>query len=579
MRRLYYVLVIFITLAFLAGCSGSSESQSPVSPGLDSTGASHLSNTYLLGLYRIVIDPETVEADIIPLRSAEIEINVLKFLEPPDSISAILIDNVVIDPPSGLEFELGILHPYAGTPEFSIFSTRGVFLTNGSMGGFENPSIVMSGPDELRLLNADGMARWMNPVEFPFDGTILNYYPGKYGNPDGHNYTSTINPYKLYANGLSAQYDNLDLDEEDKAMFRAGTLVWRHYELDSGSQGLLDFQYAIVASWEPPLNNPPSGPDDYPPGTVASEPWRVEINELNNTLTYDDGIQAGWLGLEILVRDFENADQDKVFVEAPGIFPRQEATLVDIDGGHLTFELSVAGIDLTSADTFETLVAAVATDGEGYDGRLPGEELATYMMHEVTVKDNFPLPAGWPFYDDFENYDYEWTAYGGDWWGEYDGNMDARGDGMCYEEEKTGDDQWDENPNVSFVSSPPIEIPTSSDDLLIVFNHAIKVDIPEEMAWFTWDMCYIRVNGAQVDPSKIVGGPAYEHGHYPWTFDDMWCWTSYYNWTESTFNLGTEYNGTTIVIDFVLDTYDYIDNCNPPNSGWRIDDILVDFAD
>ena len=31
---------------------------------------------------------------------------------------------------------------------------------------------------------------------------------------------------------------------------------------------------------------------------------------------------------------------------------------------------------------------------------------------------------------------------------------------------------------------------------------------------------------------------------------------------ESQFNLGTDYNGTTIQVEFVLDTFDSMDNCD-----------------
>ena len=64
----------------------------------------------------------------------------------------------------------------------------------------------------------------------------------------------------------------------------------------------------------------------------------------------------------------------------------------------------------------------------------------------------------------------------------------------------------------------------------------------------------------------------------PYTFDPYPCWTGHYDWTKSEFNLGTKYNGTSIQVEFVLDTFDYINNCDPPYFGWLIDDINVDFA-
>ena len=570
------VLFIFLafSILFLATIGCSSSTQEPIAPRIGNPEAASLPATQLWGLYNISLDPATGDACVRPLRSAELEINVLKFLEEPGTGVFLKVSGLKLTPPKA-ECNVGIRHPFAGLTLYTGFSVRGVILTDGSWSGFANPDIVISGPDELRLENADGYTRWMNPVEFPYDGTILNYWPGKLGDPDGGSYKSTVNPYKLFADGLSNNPDNMELDESRKSWFSAGALNWRKYQMDFGSQEFFVFQYAAVASWQMPSHIPPMGPDDFPVGTVAKEPWRVEAVELTNDLYYDQslGEQGGGLALQVLVRDFEfGPDQDKVFLEAPGIFPRQEMPLISQSGGHLTYELSVANIDLATADPIGVLVAAVAPDGEGYNGRLPGEELAAYLVHEVKVSDHAPQEPGWPFYDDFENYDYIWTPQGGDWWGEADGYMDAKRGGSCYEED-TG--SGDENPNVSYVVSPPIAVPVSDKDLVVTINHTIDVDPPEELGHFAWDMCYARVDGTQIFPTS---GPPYEDNYYPWTYNPIKCWTTTYPMMESKFNLGTGYNGTTIQVEFVLDTYDYILNCDPPFFGWLIDDILVDFA-
>jgi len=572
MRLMFIILILSILFFPTIGCSSST--QEPVTPPIIHPEAGSLPETQLWGLYNISLDPATGEVEVVPLRSEELELNVLKFLEEPGPGVNLKVSGLKLTPPKA-ECNVGLRHPFAGMSIYTGFSVRGIVLTNGSWTGFSNTDIVMSGTDELRLENADGYTRWMNPFEFPYDGTILNYWPGKLGDPNGDSYKSTLNPYKLFADGLSNSPDNMDLNESRKSWFSAGSINWRKYQMDFGSQEFFVFQYAVVASWQMPSKIPPMGPDDFPPGTVAGEPWRVETVELANDLYYDKntGEQGGELALQVLVRDFENADQDKVFIEAPGVFPREEMSLVNQSGGHLTFEMTVADIDLTSADTFDVLVAAVATDGEGYDGRLPGEELATYMLHEVKVSDHAPQQPGWPFYDDFENYDYIWTPYGGEWWGKAEGYMDAKGGGTCYEEDNGSDA---ENPNVSYVSSPGIAVPVSDKDLVITINHTIDVDPPEELGHFAWDMCYARVDGVQIFPTS---GPPYEDNYYPWTYDPIKCWTTYYPMMESKFNLGTAYNGSTIHVEFVLDTYDYILNCDPPFFGWLIDDILVDFAE
>ncbi len=578
MKLVHSCAALVLLVLVLSSCASPSSNTDPVTAPLSVNNAGTNNGTYLWGLFEFHLDPVTETIEVVPLRTAEVEVNVLLFLEPPSGPSFITVSNGVWNPPE-VAVDVRLTHPFAGFPEYMGFSVRGVLLTNGALHNFDNQSIITSTPNQLRLVNADGYTRWMNPDEFPFDGTIFNYYPGAMGDVAGDLYKSTVNPYKLYADGLTANPDNMDLDESNMSMFSDGAQNERRYELNFNSTSFGVFQYAVIASTDTPTVYPPAGPGDFPLGTVASEPWRVDITELQSDLWYNDNTnqQGGALNLQVDVFDFENADLDEVYIEAPGVFPRQQMPLIGQVGNQLTFQLSVANIDLNSADTFDMLVSAIAPDGEGYDGRLPGEELATYMLWPVDVYDGTPEPPEWPFYDDFETYNYIWTPHGGEWWGKLDGFMNASGGpdggGTCFEED-TG--SADENLNMSFVTSPSIDVPDSTKDLVIIFNHTIEVDIPEEFGHFAWDMCFFRVNGEQVFPT---GGPSYEDNFYPWTFDEMKCWTTDYPMTESTFNLGTDLNGTTITVDFVLDTYDYIDNCDPPNFGWLIDDILVDFAD
>jgi len=577
MKMNWLMWLACLSVVVIIGCARSV----PVTPEITQNHQAETGSgsTQLWGLYDVYLDPVSETAEVVSLRHAEVEVNVLKFLEDPTLPQGIVITNLSFSPP-GVSCDVEIRHPFPGRPEYNGFMVRGVVLTNGNAGGYENSTILHSNPDQLRVTNADGLTRWMNPGEFQFDGTLFNYFPGLLGDPAGELYTSTINPYKLFADGLSASPDNMILDESMYGMFTSGAANSRHYDLDFGGSTYLAFQYAVLASTDHPTNEPPDGPEDWPVGTVASEPWYVEVNELHNDLWYDAGDFGGGLQLEIVLKDFENSEQDVVYIEAPGMIDRYEVPFVSQVGSKMTYELSVPSLELTSSDYIDVLVTAVAPDGEGYDNRLPGEELATYFLHPVKVLDKEPEPPSWPFYDDFEDSGFIWTAHGGEWWGELDGFMDASGGpdgnyGECFEENDGSDV---ENPNISYVSSPPLEVPASSDDLLIVFNHEIEVDPVEVFGSFAWDQCYIRVNGEMLDNSNITGGSPYENDYIPWTFDPILCWTNVYTMFESTFNLGTGYNGTTIKVEFVLDTYDNINNCDPPFFGWHIDDVWVGHA-
>ena len=291
--------------------------------------------------------------------------------------------------------------------------------------------------------------------------------------------------------------------------------------------------FIITASW--PSNAP--------------EPFDIVDIQQSGTL-YET---SGSIDVVVEVLDWQDISADHVIIESNPV------TGADI---FMTqFDMSLWSATITNdggalEGDYEAWVAA-------YDASVP---YALYNKFTIHVN---PDTSG-IFYDDFTNFPHIWTAHGGNWWGKYNGYMDATHGGQCYEED-TGSDE--ENLNVSYVSSPAISVPSSSQNLELRFHHTIDVD-PVGMARMAWDMCYVRINGVQVFPT---GGPPYEENRYPFQIDYFYCWTDDYAMTESIFNLGKSYNGKSIRIEFVLDTYDYIDNCKPLHFGWLIDDVSLDF--
>jgi len=279
------------------------------------------------------------------------------------------------------------------------------------------------------------------------------------------------------------------------------------------------------------------------------EPYDILNIEQTGTLY----VSSGSIDVTLDALDWQDLTADHVIIEANPITVN-EINMEQIDLA--TWSATITNAGSAPEGDYDLWVAA-------YDASFP---FALYNKFTIHVN----ADQGWSWYDDFSTTSYIWTAYGGNWWGKYNGYMDATGGGDCYEED-TGSDM--ENPNVSYVSSPSINVPASDSNLILTINHIVDVDVPEELARFAWDMCYVRINGTEIFPT---GGTLYEHNHYPWTFDDMFCWTGTYSLTESIFDLGTAYNGKTIKVEFVLDTYDYITNCKPDNQGWRIDDITLE---
>jgi len=574
--------LITLLMILSVSCSGGANTGSPVTPSQDIDTLGRVSDSddsqRLWGLYDITFDPVSGSADVVPVRSADLDLNILMFLEPESGPPSLTIKNLMFDG-AEVSCDVGITHPFSDFPKYTGFMVRGIVLTDGSKAIWEDPQLVMSDETELRLDNLDGYTRWYNPLEFPDNETVFSYRAGKLGDPNGENYGSTLNPYKLFADGLNELDDDLDLDEAMKSAFRSGNTNWRHYDLNFGELTALKFQYAVVASWQQPLHDPPQIPDDFPLGTLAAEPWDIETIEIINSLYNDSVTQGGELILQVKIKDFENGHLDRVSIESPGVFPKQGMPLIEQDGFEVTFELNVNDIFLENAEPFEIFITAVAPDGEGYGGLLPDRDAAMYGFAtvEVRVEPQVLNCPEWPFEDDFQSYDCVWTPHGGEWWGIADSFLDAAagpdGNGSCYEED-TG--SQDANPNVSYVSSPNIDVPESDFDCVITINHEIDVDPVESLGRWAWDMVFVRVNGEKIFPTS---GPAYEDNHVPWSFQDFPCWSGKYDMVESQFNIGTDYNGSTIRVEFVLDTFDYVLNCDPPFFGWHVDDIIVEFDD
>ena len=141
---------------------------------INKSGVTADTGTYIWGLYDISINAELAQADIVPVRRGEFELNALAFLEAPGSIPSLTLSDLEIARPE-VDCTVNIRHPFNGLTEFSGFMVRGVVLTDGSMSGFTDPDIVMSGPDELCLKNADGYTRWMNPAHTQAHSIHINF--------------------------------------------------------------------------------------------------------------------------------------------------------------------------------------------------------------------------------------------------------------------------------------------------------------------------------------------------------------------------------------------------------------------
>ncbi len=393
--------------------------QPAVEDGMLTKGGDVHSSHQNWGVWQFTAVPDERLLDVVQLRTGNMHVNVLVFLEPPPlvylTLDSIEFNGDIID------CVIGLRHPFLGLDEFTGFDVCGVLITNGSVSGFEDPALVMAGEGDTRLLNPDGYTRWWNPAEFPDDGTMFGYNDGLLGAPDSYaNYNSTVNGYKLFSDNLDADDPVGSLDPTDRCVFTAGEKNTRHYSIQVGNDGLV-FNYAVDASWKFPTGGPPwQVPESFDPDANKPEAWNVSVTELENTLWNDGSSSGGGIDLLIDVWDHYNAGLNAVQVDSPGNFIEPVSSPAPIGGGD---GYSRYRIDIDTAtpgeDSIDILIS-VESEVVGYQGLLPGEKVAAYFMHTCSVADEPPsnstleiiAPNGGESLEQDCPYEIEWNSYG-----------------------------------------------------------------------------------------------------------------------------------------------------------------------
>ena len=259
MRKNYLGILVFLfSLLITISCNlGESSPITPPQPTLNIANAT--SNNVLLGFYDISIDPTSLDAEVVPLRGPQFQVNIVKFLQPPagdPNNLKLQINKDGTNLSEGLvDLTLSITHPFPGT-NFRGFDVRGIVIGKATQISKFDYDVQFCKPTELRLLNADGYTRWWNPIEFLTPG-LFGYTPtllGK-GTPK-----STVNGYKYFADCL--EYDEpMKVDIATRGTFSTvkengdPNTLSREYLIKfpmSGGKPVIQFQYAICASFLPP---------------------------------------------------------------------------------------------------------------------------------------------------------------------------------------------------------------------------------------------------------------------------------------------------------------------------------------
>jgi len=317
MDRIGTLLAVCLILLVGLSCAGSSDG--PLSPDMNqradiTTGqvtSTNQSNTHLWGIWEIRIDPDTVTAEIIPLRGVSYTCNINEFIDGPPS-NLLLKDMVVIDGAgyTDITLDVGLRHPFPGLDTYTGFDLLGVFLGMGSQIYPGTIPLPVASENDQRLLNPDGYTRWFNRPEFKTAGEILNlfgYDPGAAGTPAFYP-TAYLNGFKYFTDGLSEEGDVFEFladNPDQRGSFKPGKINFRSYELRFPDSLGISFQYAVIAHWEEHDNYPnnPNSLDDFPLSANADEAIALSTVSESN-LFYTSGNSGGDVILNITPWDW-----------------------------------------------------------------------------------------------------------------------------------------------------------------------------------------------------------------------------------------------------------------------------------
>ncbi len=290
------VALVILGIALLSGCSSA-----VVSPGTEQDIPSIVkavaceTSHWLWDQCKVRISADRANAEVLPLRGADLHLNLNKFVEGSTCPSCLSIGAVHPQPDGTIKLDVKLRHPFPLSPEYTGFDVRGIVVFKATdywhspttVGETTHTPFLMVEmlhyySDPLKggaaLIDPDGYTFYLNPLLIYEDRPdIWNYSKGKkaYGEPD-----CTINPYVLFSDG------------SPRRMFKTSDQMTRTYHIkppDGG--GPFEFGYVVSACWAMPDNMPVTNPEtDFPVIANCEDPYEISVVQLQ-PFDYDVGNQ------------------------------------------------------------------------------------------------------------------------------------------------------------------------------------------------------------------------------------------------------------------------------------------------
>jgi outer membrane protein assembly factor BamB len=423
--------VLFAAMTLLAAILilGCSHGGSPVEPGIP-TGlsapapgqASAVTSRMLWGLWDVNINPDTGQAEIIPLRGVMFNANVVRFLQPP--LAPVNLVMIQVNPGTDflngyVDLDVTLQHPFPGLNQFRGFDVRGTVMGDGDVPFGFDPTVFRSGANGMQLLNPDGWTRWWNPTEFTTYDTILGYSQG--AKAPSYHVSATVNPYKYFADNLEPDEALADLDLAERGSFTpADSVNTRRYiiqfPVNPGGPDF-HFNYAIDASWTAPdfMYAPDFPVEAFPPEANTPEAWNCSIYTGDTTAWYvNDIAKGGSIKMSLEIYDWQGPynmsgvpgevgaiyAESPLFWDSPDLLPL--ATIKSGGPVSSVYNVEITDFNNMSSGTFPVWIAVQADDpanyapqidGDPYNFAWPDAPLRAYFQGYIDVSGVFPSDA------------------------------------------------------------------------------------------------------------------------------------------------------------------------------------------
>jgi hypothetical protein len=322
----------------------------------------------------VYIDIQAQKAEAVMNRSCMFTANVVTFLNNPATNMGFVIIETPVDPDGAfidVDIDVSLTHPFPGLFMYNGYDVRGVFIgeASGTLAYNADLTYAQYGVTDQVMYDynlttvdthtglvgmPDGYTRWWNPTEFKTTMDVLGYTQGKLGTP-AYTPTGTLNPYKYFADGLTADDDlwtwlSVPANTDLNGVFSAGTTNTRNYYLRFPTPTPnVKYEYAVCANWEG------EGPEFHP--SNAPEAIAVITTITPDLYFVDDTNKGGSIIADISVFNWSTVMQEscQVWVEstvlsAPHQFDPTEMTPIGGGEFYSTYRTEILADNVTGLE-------------------------------------------------------------------------------------------------------------------------------------------------------------------------------------------------------------------------------------